>query len=136
MLDIDLFKKVNDVYGHMIGDQVLQQIANRCRSILRSSDIMGRYGGEEFLILLPETNVQQAQKIANRMRLLIMDRPIVTDRGDISVTVSMGISSMEGDCDSRLEWVVDQADQALLLAKESGRNKVMIWQENQLSLYK
>jgi len=136
MLDIDLFKKVNDVYGHMIGDQVLQQIANRCRSILRTSDIIGRYGGEEFLILLPETNVQQAQKIANRMRLLVLDRPIVTDRGDISVTVSMGISSMEGDCDSRLEWVVDQADQALLLAKETGRNKVMIWQENQLSLYK
>jgi diguanylate cyclase (GGDEF)-like protein len=136
MLDIDLFKKVNDVYGHTIGDQVLQQIANRCRSILRSSDIIGRYGGEEFLILLPETNIKQAQKIANRMRLLVLDRPIVTDRGDISVTVSMGISSMEGDCDSRLEWVVDQADQALLQAKETGRNKVMIWQEDQLSLYK
>ncbi|HSM26366.1 MAG TPA: diguanylate cyclase [Anaerolineaceae bacterium] len=135
MLDIDLFKKVNDVYGHMIGDQVLQQIANRCRSVLRSSDIIGRYGGEEFVILLPETNVQLAQRIANRIRLLVLDRPIMTDRGEISVTVSMGISSMEGECDSKLEWVVDQADQALLQAKETGRNKVIIWQENQLSLY-
>lgn len=136
MLDIDLFKKVNDVYGHLIGDQVLQQIANRCRSILRGSDIIGRYGGEEFLILLPETMVGQAQRIANRIRLLILDHPIVTDRGEISVTVSMGISSMEGECDSKLEWVVDQADQALLQAKESGRNKVVIWHENQLSLLK
>ena len=136
MLDIDLFKKVNDVYGHMIGDQVLQQIANRCRSVLRASDIIGRYGGEEFLILLPETNVQLAQRIANRIRLLVLDRPIMTDRGEISVTVSMGISSMEGECDSKLEWVVDQADQALLQAKDTGRNKVIIWQENQLSLYK
>jgi diguanylate cyclase (GGDEF)-like protein len=136
MLDIDLFKKVNDVYGHLIGDQVLQQIANRCRSILRGSDIIGRYGGEEFLILLPETMVGQAQRIANRIRLLILDHPIVTDRGEIFVTVSMGISSMDGECDSKLEWVVDQADQALLQAKESGRNKVVIWHENQLSLLK
>lgn len=136
MLDIDMFKKVNDVYGHIVGDQVLQQIANRCRSILRGSDIIGRYGGEEFLILLPETNIQQAQRIANRIRLLILDRPIVTDRGDISVTVSMGISSMEGECDSQLEWVVDRADQALLQAKAAGRNKVLVWQENQLNLFK
>jgi diguanylate cyclase (GGDEF)-like protein len=135
MLDIDLFKKVNDVYGHMIGDQVLQQIANRCRSVLRTSDVIGRYGGEEFVILLPETNEQHAHRIANRIRLLVLDRPIMTDRGEISVTISLGISSMEGECDSRLEWVVDQADQALLLAKESGRNRVVIWQENQLSLY-
>jgi len=134
MLDIDLFKKVNDVYGHIIGDQVLQQIATRCRSVLRSSDIIGRYGGEEFVILLPETGIHQAQNIANRIRLLVLDRPIMTDRGDVSVSVSLGISSMEGDCDSRLEWVIDQADQALLKAKELGRNRVITWQENQLSL--
>lgn len=135
MLDIDLFKKVNDIYGHLIGDQVLQQIANRCRSVLRNSDIIGRYGGEEFLFLLPETSIHHAQIIANRIRLLILDRPIMTDRGDISITVSLGISSMEGDCDSRLEWIVDQADQALLRAKELGRNRVVTWQDNQLSLY-
>ena len=135
MLDIDLFKKVNDIYGHIIGDQVLQQIANRCRSVLRTSDIIGRYGGEEFVILLPETNIHQAQNIANRIRLLVLDRPIMTDRGDVSVSVSLGISSMEGDCDSRLEWVIDQADQALLKAKDLGRNRVVTWQENQLPLY-
>ncbi|MBW6471982.1 MAG: diguanylate cyclase [Anaerolineaceae bacterium] len=135
MLDIDLFKKVNDVYGHIIGDQVLQQIANRCRSVLRTSDIIGRYGGEEFVILLPETSIHHAQNIANRMRLLVLDRPIMTDRGDVSISVSLGISSMEGDCDSRLEWVIDQADQALLKAKDLGRNRVVIWKENQLPLY-
>lgn len=135
MLDIDLFKKVNDVYGHIIGDQVLQQIANRCRSVLRTSDIIGRYGGEEFVILLPETSIHHAQNIANRIRLLVLDRPIMTDRGDISVSVSLGISSMEGDCDSRLEWVIDQADQALLKAKDLGRNRVVTWKENQLPLY-
>ncbi len=135
MLDIDLFKKVNDVYGHIIGDQVLQQIATRCRSVLRTSDIIGRYGGEEFVILLPETGIHQAQNIANRMRLLVLEKPIVTDRGDISISVSLGISSMEGDCDSRLEWVIDQADQALLKAKDLGRNRVVTWKENQLPLY-
>jgi len=135
MLDIDLFKKVNDVYGHIIGDQVLQQIANRCRSVLRTSDIIGRYGGEEFVILLPETGIHQAQNIANRIRLLVLDRPIMTDRGEVSVSVSLGISSMEGDCDSRLEWVIDQADQALLKAKDLGRNRVVTWKENQLPLY-
>lgn len=135
MLDIDLFKKVNDVYGHIIGDQVLQQIANRCRSVLRTSDVIGRYGGEEFVIFLPETGIQQAQNIANRIRLLVLDRPIMTDRGDISISVSLGISSMQGDCDSRLEWVIDQADQALLNAKDLGRNRVVTWNENQLPLY-
>lgn len=135
MLDIDLFKKVNDVYGHIIGDQVLQQIANRCRSVLRTSDIIGRYGGEEFVILLPETGILHAQNIANRIRLLVLDRPIMTDRGDISISVSLGISSMEGDCDSRLEWVIDQADQALLKAKDLGRNRVVTWNENKLPLY-
>jgi diguanylate cyclase (GGDEF)-like protein len=135
MLDIDLFKKVNDVYGHIIGDQVLQQIANRCRSVLRTSDIIGRYGGEEFVILLPETSIHHAQNIANRIRLLVLDRPIMTDRGEVSVSVSLGISSMEGDCDSRLEWVIDQADQALLKAKDLGRNRTVTWKENQLPLY-
>ncbi len=130
MLDIDFFKKVNDVYGHLIGDQVLQQIANCCRSVLRTSDIIGRFGGEEFVILLPETSIKLAKNIANRIRLLVLDKPIVTDRGNVSVTVSLGISSMEGDCDSRLEWVIDQADQALLKAKDLGRNRVVIWKEN------
>ena len=136
MLDIDLFKKVNDVYGHLIGDQVLQQIATRCRSVLRSSDIIGRYGGEEFVILLPETGIHHAQSIANRIRLLVLDKPIMTDRGEISVSISLGVSSMEGDCDSRLEWVVDQADQSLLRAKDLGRNRVVIWQTDQFPLYK
>jgi diguanylate cyclase (GGDEF)-like protein len=135
MLDIDLFKKVNDVYGQIIGDQVLQQTANRCRSVLRTLDIIGRYGGEEFVIFLPETGIVHAQNIANRIRLLVLDTPFMTDRGDISISISLGISNMEGDCDSRLEWVIDQADQALLKAKDLGRNRVVTWNENQLPLF-
>jgi diguanylate cyclase (GGDEF)-like protein len=127
MLDIDYFKRVNDTYGHMIGDQVLEQIAVRCRSVLRVSDMIGRYGGEEFVILLPETDTDSAYTIANRIRLLIMDRPIYTERGEISLTVSLGVASMTGDCDIRLEQVLDHADQALLRAKESGRNRICNW---------
>ncbi|PKO12501.1 MAG: hypothetical protein CVU39_23745 [Chloroflexi bacterium HGW-Chloroflexi-10] len=129
MLDIDYFKRVNDTYGHMIGDQVLEQIAIRCRSILRVSDMIGRYGGEEFVILLPETDMDSAYTIANRIRLLIMDRPILTERAEISLTVSLGVACMAGDYDVRLEQVLDHADQALLKAKESGRNRICNWHD-------
>lgn len=127
MLDIDFFKYVNDTYGHLIGDYVLQQIAERCKSVLRSSDVIGRYGGEEFVILLPETNLVLATRIANRIRRLVMDRPIVTERGEVSLTVSLGIACMEPGSNSSLEQVLDYADQALYQAKGLGRNRIHTW---------
>ena len=127
MLDIDFFKYVNDTFGHLIGDYVLQQIADRCKSVLRSSDVIGRYGGEEFVILLPETNLDLASRIADRMRRLVMDRPVITERGEVSLTVSLGIACMESGSNASLEQVLDYADQALYLAKGLGRNRIHAW---------
>jgi len=129
MLDIDLFKNVNDTYGHLVGDQVLQIIADRCKSVLRSSDKIGRYGGEEFVILLPETTLEKAEKTANRIRSLVGERPILVDQAKISATVSVGVSSMNANCELNLEQVLEQADQALYQAKQRGRNRVHVWND-------
>ncbi len=129
MLDIDLFKNVNDTYGHLVGDQVLQTIADRCRSVLRSSDKIGRYGGEEFVIILPETSIEMAEKTANRIRAIVSDRPIIVENAKISTSVSLGVSSMDADCNLELEQVLEQADQALYRAKQSGRNRVHVWSD-------
>lgn len=129
MLDIDLFKNVNDTYGHLIGDQVLRTIAERCRSVLRSSDKIGRYGGEEFVVILPETTIEMAEKTASRIRNVVSDRQIIVDNAKISVTVSLGVSSMDTDWKLALEQVLEQADQALYRAKQSGRNRVHVWSD-------
>ena len=93
MIDIDLFKRVNDQYGHLIGDQVLHQLSQRFRTILRSSDVIGRYGGEEFVVLMPETNLENGMVIAGRLRILITDHPFATEKGDISITISIGVAN-------------------------------------------
>ena len=128
MLDIDFFKYVNDKFGHLVGDYVLQQVADRCKSVLRSSDMIGRYGGEEFVILLPETDLEQAKRIADRIRQLVMNRPIVTERGDVSLTVSLGLACLEPGLNNNLEQILDFADQALYRAKALGRNRIQDWQ--------
>ncbi|MHB8134796.1 MAG: diguanylate cyclase [Anaerolineaceae bacterium] len=128
MIDIDYFKHVNDIFGHLIGDQVLQQISQCFRTILRSSDIIGRYGGEEFVVLMPATNLENGRIIAERLRTLVTDHPFKTDKGDVSITISIGVASKEVETDLFLEQVLENADQALLQSKEQGRNKVHIWQ--------
>jgi diguanylate cyclase (GGDEF)-like protein len=130
MLDIDFFKYVNDKFGHLIGDYVLQQVAERCKSVLRSSDMIGRYGGEEFVILLPETDLEKAKRIADRIRQLVMNRPIVTERGDVNLTVSIGLACLEPGSNNNLEQILDLADQALYRAKDLGRNRIQTWQES------
>ena len=92
MLDIDHFKKFNDTYGHAIGDQVLQVVAKLCKQSLRETDILGRYGGEEFVILLPETNLEVAKTVAERLRKSIDEALISTQKGDLRVTVSIGVA--------------------------------------------
>jgi len=125
MLDIDRFKTINDTYGHLVGDQVLVNVAKRCRAMIRESDIFGRYGGEEFIIFLPETALPDAIRVADRMRKEVARSPIVTDTGEeIQVTISMGVSSAEG-ADTELEALIDSADRALYVAKCAGRNRVM-----------
>ncbi len=125
MLDIDYFKKINDTYGHSCGDQVLRVVAQRCRENLRDTDIVGRYGGEEFAILLPGTNTTMAFAIAERLRTDVAATPFQTEQGRIAVTVSIGIATANSDdADLDLEKLLDQADTALYKAKRCGRNRV------------
>ena len=128
MLDIDDFKHFNDTYGHLIGDIVLRSVADRCRTHLRSVDIVGRYGGEEFIILLPDTGLLQAQQTAERLCQEIAEMKTDTEKGRLSLTVSLGVASLEdGVDDLTLEKLIDRADQALYLAKTRGKSQVSVW---------
>ena len=133
MLDIDHFKIINDTYGHPLGDIILEAIALRCKDAMRKIDILGRYGGEEFFILLPETDQKRAVKVAERLRQNIAESKIQTEKGMMQVTISLGIcaikshkelNSNHSDTEALLEQMIQLADQALLRAKSRGRNRV------------
>jgi diguanylate cyclase (GGDEF)-like protein/putative nucleotidyltransferase with HDIG domain len=124
MVDVDHFKRINDRYGHSVGDQVLQHIAERLRSLVRDCDLICRYGGEEFCVLLPQTNLEAAKQAGERYRRMIETSPC----GSISVTVSVGVSSIKLGAKTPLE-LLDQADKALYGAKRHGRNRVVGWDE-------
>jgi diguanylate cyclase (GGDEF)-like protein len=123
MIDVDLFKEINDEYGHLIGDQVLQVLAMRFRHNVRDIDVVGRYGGDEFVILLLENDLPTAKMIAERLRVLISSIPILTDRGPIDVSVSMGLTSIGNDVKD-LPTLLQRADEALFAAKSTGRNRI------------
>jgi diguanylate cyclase (GGDEF)-like protein len=125
MLDIDHFKQVNDSYSHAVGDQVLQELANRCKARLRRTDLLGRYGGEEFAILLPETDEESAIKVAERLRKTIEKKPVETDRGAISITISLGVTTANENA-PELAILLDHADTAMYAAKQAGRNRVSV----------
>lgn len=125
MLDIDHFKSINDTYGHKAGDIALQQLSNFLRHTLRTIDILGRLGGEEFGVLLPETTLHQAIEIAERLRTLVAASPLEFDNGTPPqhYTVSIGITTLNDEA-SGLESMLSKADRALYQAKGGGRNKV------------
>ncbi len=123
MLDIDHFKQINDVYSHAAGDQVLRTLGQICRSQLREVDILGRFGGEEFAILLPETDGESAYHAAERLRQWVARTPVVTEKGIISITISIGVACATEEL-SDLAILLDQADTAMYAAKEAGRNRV------------
>ncbi len=123
MIDVDNFRSVNDTFGHGIGDEVLVEIAHRCKKELRSMDLLGRYGGEEFSIILPETNAESALIVADRLRKMIANKPFFAHNEAFKVTVSIGVTGFESKIPSA-RALLDQADQALYLAKQSGRNRV------------
>jgi diguanylate cyclase (GGDEF)-like protein/PAS domain S-box-containing protein len=129
LLDVDHFKQVNDRYGHLAGDQVLQMIARECQKHFRSSDIFARYGGEEFICLLPEQDQQGALESAERIRQIIGQADVVFEAQSICVTVSIGLAVLQTVTNLTLERLIDQADQALYASKTSGRNRVSVWQE-------
>jgi diguanylate cyclase (GGDEF)-like protein len=121
MVDIDNLKKVNDTYGHIIGDQVIQTVAQRCKQKLRDIDLLGRYGGDEFLVLLVETGLDEAVVVAEHIRRKIAEQPIDTDRGHLDITISMGISFISGVC-LEVASLIKRADDALISAKAQGKN--------------
>ncbi|MBC8423667.1 diguanylate cyclase [bacterium] len=125
MFDIDHFKRVNDTYGHLVGDRVLVNVADTARSVLRESDVMLRYGGEEFLVVLPGTSPADAKTVGERLRSAVEACTIVDGDETISVTVSVGLSDYHPDHIKLEEDLVKKADDALYTAKESGRNKVV-----------
>lgn len=124
MIDIDYFKKINDTYGHKMGDQVLQKLSSTMRELLRSVDIIGRIGGEEFAVLLPETGLHEACEVAERLRDSVARTSVVREQGmPISFTVSIGVATLQ-EQDMNLDVLFNLADQALYHAKQSGRNQV------------
>ncbi|MDO9130645.1 MAG: sensor domain-containing diguanylate cyclase, partial [Anaerolineales bacterium] len=125
MLDIDRFKRVNDTYGHPVGDQVLQTLAKHCQGSVREIDLVARYGGEEFVILLPETNLEVAEEVAERLRKTIAQTPIPTDAGGLNVTISAGVAMYDKNTPD-LETLIARADQAMYVAKHKGRNRIAI----------
>lgn len=126
MFDIDHFKKVNDTYGHLAGDEVIKHTAETTRNSLRQSDRAGRYGGEEFGIILPETDADGALIICERIREAIEGSVVKTTVADIQYTISIGIAPLTDEPENYMQWL-QRADEALYAAKEGGRNKVMVF---------
>lgn len=125
--DVDHFKQINDQYGHDVGDQVLKMIAQRTRKSVRIFDIIGRYGGEEFAILLPETGIESASLLAERLCEALGQTPITTSKGKVIVTVSIGVSSLNQAIQD-LDSLIKAADEGMYAAKRAGRNQVkIIW---------
>jgi two-component system cell cycle response regulator len=126
LADLDHFKRVNDCYGHRVGDEVLQSVADTLRVTLRATDLAGRYGGEEFLVVLPQTDLAGARILAERIRQAVEQRTLdVGGTEPVAVTVSIGVASHGGTLETP-EQLVEAADSALYDAKDAGRNRVAV----------
>lgn len=128
LIDIDHFKKINDTYGHPAGDEVLRGVAGVIRDTIRNIDIPARYGGEEFAVLLPDTKIDGAIKMAERLRSSILNRRFSFNEKEIAVTVSTGIATSPYDAKTK-EELIEKADEALYRAKQSGRNRCVSWRQ-------
>jgi len=128
MLDLDHFKQVNDIYGHHAGDVVLTSVASTISKALRLQDVFGRWGGEEFLILLTETTLHGTQIVAEKIRELVADMRIQVDDKTISTTTSQGVSVFLPEQNQDVGMCVKQADKALYQAKSNGRNQVVAFE--------
>lgn len=131
MIDVDHFKDVNDSYGHLIGDEVLRDMGRIIRESLRAYDIPGRYGGEEFCLMLPSTEVDNTMVVAERIRERIQDNTIRSTASPFHVTASIGVAGVAGEHGIQdAEDLIELADKALYRAKHSGRNRVELWETN------
>ena len=126
IVDLDFFKKVNDNYGHAVGDEVLKGVSKIFRESIRSTDLAARYGGEEFAMMMPETDLQDAIAFAEKLRTLVESTPITTQDGPIHVTVSIGVGTVPHPNIHAAKELIVAADEALYRAKRGGRNQVQV----------
>lgn len=134
MIDIDHFKKVNDTYGHPVGDRVLRSLTDVCRSTLREIDSIGRFGGEEFLVMLPEAGTDEAFKVAERLRVAVANHVCAHVQGvDVKIQISIGVSTFNPrlkpgiNGHHLMQEYVKRADEAMYRAKQAGRNQTQCW---------
>lgn len=128
MIDVDYFKRINDTWGHGHGDWVLTRIAEACAHSLRPTDVIGRFGGEEFVVALPDTDPRDAQRVAERLKTKVAELPLKEEMSELRLSVTIGIAIAHGE-ETDLEALISRADQALYAGKRDGRNRVMIWRE-------
>lgn len=128
MIDLDDFKAVNDTHGHVVGDEVLRELAVRLTTSSRATDIVGRYGGEEFLCILPESDGEAASHAAENVRVAVEQSPFDTTAGPVSLTISVGVVSAPGPMVDSVADLIRLADAALYDAKRNGKNRVEVYQ--------
>ncbi len=126
IIDIDFFKNVNDKYGHPAGDYILQQLSKIFFKNLRRIDTIGRYGGDEFILILPETTAEGAKTLSEKLRRLIENKVFVFEGNSIRITISIGIASFLGEKKLTKELIIKSADDALYQAKNNGRNRIEV----------
>ncbi|OEU47989.1 MAG: hypothetical protein BA871_07455 [Desulfuromonadales bacterium C00003096] len=129
MIDIDHFKQFNDRYGHQIGDLVLQRVADTIKRTIRKPDTACRYGGEEFVVLLPETDLVAAEKLAQRLLEAIAETTVAHNQELLGITASLGVGALRNDETTDVATLIERADQALYAAKNSGRNQLRVWRK-------
>ncbi len=123
LADIDHFKNVNDTYGHLSGDEVLQAVTRRMKECIRPYDTLGRYGGEEFLVIASAADAAGTMALAERIRVVIESEPVMTQSGEVRVTASLGAAVCSGACQADPQMLLRLADRALYAAKDNGRNR-------------
>lgn len=130
ILDIDFFKKVNDSYGHDTGDRVLIAVAKECQNQIRKTDLIARFGGEEFCFLFPESDLNSTMLVAEKIRRTISELEFYSEKEQFSVTVSIGISELL-DPNDNMEDMLKRSDDSLYKAKKTGRNRIVAWGHNE-----
>jgi diguanylate cyclase (GGDEF)-like protein len=125
MLDVDHFKRVNDSFGHLAGDEVLRRFVALVQGCLRRADLVVRYGGEEFCVLLPEVQLSEAAGLAERIRAAVTRSPLVIGSAIVPITVSAGVAGLQHGDGGNIDHLLRRADAALYLAKDQGRNRVV-----------
>ena len=125
IFDIDHFKHVNDTYGHLTGDQVLKEVTQRALTVTRKEDVLSRYGGEEFMVILPASSKKHSCDVGERLRHIMEKTAFVVEGREIPITISVGVCSFPEPEVNSVQEIIKAADNALYAAKNSGRNKVM-----------